>query len=166
MKEYCDYPSVNRFLNFMDELDLRPQLSPSLLQGWLELYEKRLSHDIVLEQAKVFFQEKAMSVPEGLEDLPAAWLECLPAVLWQTRKPHWEMLPYFISALGMEDGVLRMEFAQEVSIGKVGFSRFDHLRVSVNLAIAPNLWQKFTRAEEYQLWQLRPDLRQELFKVH
>lgn len=165
MKLYSDLSSAQRFLHLMEDLDFEQRISTGVLDGVLELRELTLSHESLLNRAKAFFREKAVFIPEGLEQLPSSWLASLPEVLWQTRKPHWKMIPYFIGALSKEEGVLRMEFKQEAMIGKEGLSRFDEIRVRVNLGIGPNLWQGLSRAEERQLWEYLPELRTELLRV-
>lgn len=155
--------SVERMHELMRDLNINQYLSPALLTAALQLYEDTALRELSWREANVFFITHAVFVPEGLETLPLNWLQQLPAELWHTRKPDWQILPYFIKAVAIEDGVLRIQFPQEQALNRVTF--WDRLRIRLNLAMRPNLWQPLTPFEERGIWERHPQLRHELFKV-
>ena len=149
----------------MQELGFKKCLSPTVLTAALELHEDYLPRVALLQQARHFFSERACIVPAGLENLPAVWLRRLPWILWATRKRHWEALPYFISSVSVESGILQFEYRQEQLIQVDRLTTWDQLRVTVNLSLQPNYWRSLSVPEERELWESRPDLRQELLMV-
>jgi hypothetical protein len=98
-----------------------------------------------LDKAQDFFSTKAFMLPSGLETLPDCWLASLPEILWAMRKPHWPYVPFFISEVGMEGGVLLIRFAQELP--EVGITGWDWIRVRINSALYPSLWRKLNRQD-------------------
>ena len=89
----------------------RPAVSSAVLAAGLQLLHPATRGDL-LREATEFFRTKAILVPSGLEELPSAWLHQLPALLWRSRKPHWNEIPYMIRELGNERCVLRVAFAR------------------------------------------------------
>jgi len=155
--------SAARMCEIMRDLNLKQYLSSALLTAALQLYEDAALRALSQREASVFFTTHAVFIPKGLETLPLNWLQQLPIELWHTRKPDWQILPYFIQKVAVEDGVLRIQFPQEQVLNRVTF--WDRLRIRLNLAMRPNLWQPLTPFEERAIWEQHPQLRHELFKV-
>ena len=139
-------------------------MSPAVLSAAMEVMNDTPNGD-VLETVKVFFRSKAVVTPDGLESLPMIWLTTLPKVLWQTRKPHWDALPYMIRKIKMEDGALCLKFAQELPTFEQRITAWDRLRVEINLSLKPNLWNSLKPDVERMIWERRPDLRSQLFET-
>lgn len=112
-----------------------------------------------LRQATDFFRSKACRIPLGLESLPACWLAGLPGILCGLRQPHWTHVPFMISRLGCEEGVLIIHFAQEEPPEENGLTPWDEIRVAVNARLYPNRWRRLKRRHRMLLWFARPDLR-------
>ena len=75
------------------------------------------------------------------------------------------MLPYMIQSLGLEDGVLWLAFAQEVPTNEIRLTRWDELRIALNLNLRPNLRLPLPREVERRIWHWRPALRRDLFRL-
>jgi hypothetical protein len=157
--------SVARFDALMEDLGFQKCLSPSVLAAALDLHEGRLPRSDLLHETRGFFAQRAIFVPAGLEGMPSIWLSRLPETLWRTRKPEWEVLPYFITGVRVEGGILRIGFPQEQLCLGDRISLWDQLRVVVNLSLEPNYWRPLSKADERELWDKRPDLRRELLAV-
>jgi hypothetical protein len=142
-----------------------PKLVPRVLSAAFDLCNTTVSPDQLLPQTREFFRSKAVIIPTGLDELPSCWLQDLPTVLWHSRKPHWKHLPYMISELGVEDGVLWVAFAQEQPNDEDRLTRWDELRMRLNLHLRPNLWTPLSRELERKIWHARPDLRADLFHL-
>ena len=158
-----DPSSVERFHALMEGLAFRKCSSSAVLVAALELHEDEMPRSDLLHQTRAFFSERAVFIPEGIESLPATWLSSLPTILWGTRRPEWEILPYFIRAVAVDDGVLRIGYAQELVRLGDRITLWDQLRVVVNLSIKPNLWTPLSKTDECEIWHRRLDLRHELF---
>ncbi|MCX6923062.1 MAG: hypothetical protein NT154_07620 [Verrucomicrobia bacterium] len=113
----------------------------------------------ILQRVTGFFLSKCCHVPQGLESLPNCWLAALPGILWGTRKPHWTKLPYFINRLSVADGLLIMEFAQEMPEPGDRLTAWDRLRVLVNASLYPSRWRPLSSWHQGKLRQLHPELR-------
>ena len=155
--------SVERMHELMRDLKIKQYLSPALLTAALQLHEDAALRELSWREANVFFTTHAVFIPRGLKTLPLNWLHQLPGELWRTRKPDWQVLPYFIHEVAVEAGVLRINFPQEQELNRVTF--WDRLRIRINLAMRPNLWQPLTTFEGRAIWERHPQLRDELFKV-
>ena len=134
----------------------------ALLSSELVLATARLDEHLyepALKQAEDFFRSKACLIPEGLESLPACWLAGLPGILWATRQPDWDRLPYMISRLECENGVLLLSFAQEQVAEDERLTLWDELRVEVNRNLYPSRWRRLKRRHRMLLFFARPDLR-------
>jgi hypothetical protein len=114
---------------------------------------------------KAFFSQRAVIIPEGLEFIPRIWLEKLPEILWGSRKPHWERLPYMIKRIFFEDGVLRLILAQEQPHQTDVTTACDRLRITINLQLQPNIWTLLPPRLERSLWMSFPHLRKDLFTL-
>ena len=132
-------------------------LPPELVLATANFSEHRYDH--ALMQAGNFFRSKACRIPEGLETLPACWLRALPGILWATRKPHWSHLPYMISRVACENGVLVLNFAQEEPSEDDHMTVWDEIRVTVNRKLYPCRWRHLKRRHRMLLLSARPDLR-------
>jgi hypothetical protein len=157
--------SAERFLLLMEDLGFKQHLRPAVLAAALELHERRLPHTDIVNEARNFFAERAVPIPHGIEELPSTWLRVLPRILWSTRKPSWMALPYCIGVLGIEEGILRIAYPQEQQVTGNQITQWDQLRIVVNLSLQPNLWRPLSVADERELWDKRPELRQELLAV-
>lgn len=142
----------------------RPVVSSAVLGAAFELLSPP-DREEVIHKAKEFFRSKAAMLPIGLETLPLGWLATLPDILWRTRKPHWDRLPYMIRELKIENGVLCMKFAQELPTFGDRITAWDRLRIQTNIALRPNLWTPLTTDVEQLIWEKRPDLRLKLFTL-
>jgi hypothetical protein len=131
---------------------------PALVMAATHLSRKR-QRQRVLKSVQRFFLGKAAMVPEGLESLPTCWLAALPGILWGLRKPHWSRLPYFISQVTMQKGVLLLQFAQEQSNPDKRVTVWDKIRIAVNAGIYPSRWRPFSRQLEAELRLRHPELR-------
>ena len=104
----------------------------------------------LLQRTREFFHTQAVLIPAGLETLPDCWLAGLPGILGRWRKPHWHRLPFFITRIGIEAGVLLLEFAQEIP-GDSQPSGWDHLRIALNAGLYPSCWRPLHRRLALQL---------------
>ena len=136
-----------------------------MLARAFELARPKIKRVDLLSEVRTFFQIKACRVPEGLDGLPSCWLRALPDLLWATRRPHWKHLPYMISLVSMEQGVLCLAFAQEDPSQEDRLTRWDALRIHLNQKLAPNLWQPLSRRMEWAIWLRWSELRSELFQL-
>ena len=141
---------------------LQPSLSQAVLAAALKLLQPSSREDH-LQRAAEFFRSKAVLVPDGLSDLPSAWLADLPRLVWRSRKPHWHEIPYMCRRLAFSDGVLCISFAQELPTPEHRLTAWDKLRIELNLGLRPNLWLPLPPSLERTVWTSRPDLRRELF---
>lgn len=139
-------------------------ISRTVLSAALEVLD-HANKESVMRDAEQFFRSKAVILPGGLETLPPSWLITLPKILWQTRKREWEILPYMIREIRAEDGVLCVKFAQELPWAGDRVTRWDRLRIQINLGVSPNLWTPLSRELERRIWAARPQLRTELFQI-
>lgn len=156
--------SPEHIINLVRVAGAVPLRSPEMLAAALAQTQTK-PYPEILYKARDFFAGKAVFVPEGLERLPGVWLEQLPDVLWLTRKPHWSHLPYMIRAVDFRRGVVCLTFAQELPNLEDRITAWDRLRVQVNCLLLPNLWSTMPKRLEKAIWDARPDLRSELFKV-
>ncbi|MFO1500215.1 MAG: hypothetical protein U1G07_17800 [Verrucomicrobiota bacterium] len=117
----------------------KQHLDSNELSTALNLSESRPREQLI-EHAELFFRERAIFVPAGLDSVPSAWLAQIPGLLWRTRKPHWDRLPYFIDEMKFDDGMLCLAFAQEALTHELGV-RWDYLRVLLNFSLVPNIWR-------------------------
>jgi hypothetical protein len=142
----------------------RPVISDKLLTAAFQVLGDDQKNDY-LRLAEEFFRSKAIIVPSGLDSLPTPWLRQLPDIIWNTRKSNWEIIPYMIRKIGHNDGVLCLQFAQELPNCSGRVTGWDRLRVQINLALQPNLWTPLNLDIERLVWEKRPDLRLDLFTV-
>jgi hypothetical protein len=110
-----------------------------------------------LAATTVFFRSKCVLVPEGLGNLPTAWLRALPGILWATRKPHWTHLPFMVNQLGCQQGMLLVGFAQELPPESSRLSSWDRLRIKLNKSLYPCVWHPLTRRHALRLPGLQPE---------
>lgn len=143
----------------------KPKLTPRVLAAAFDLWAPSTPRDRILSDTEAFFRTKATRVPTGLDDLPSCWLQDLPVLLWQSCKPHWEFVPYMITSLCLEDGVLCVAYAQELPTRETRLTQWDRLRMYLNMSLRPNLWITLTHQQEQEIWRRRPDLQAELFQV-
>jgi hypothetical protein len=141
----------------------RLRLREGVLSSAFEVLQPQIERGDLLSEARAFFRSKAILIPEGLDELPSCWLSALPTLLWATREDHWEKLPYMIRRLDLERGVLCLKFKQEQPLKTTRLTRWDELRININRALEPNLWQELSPSTERAIWSRRPDLRRELF---
>ena len=142
----------------------QPCVTLGVLARAFELARPKIKRVDLLAEVRTFFLIKACRVPEGLDGLPSCWLQELPDLLWATRLPHWEHLPYMISLASIERGVLCLAFAQEEPSLEARPTRWDALRIYLNQSLAPNLWQPLSHRMERAIWSSWPELRKELFQ--
>lgn len=141
----------------------RPAHSPAVLRAAVDMLQPSpMDAAELVEQAKEFFRTFAVIVPSGLEQLPSAWLGDLPRLVWDSRKPHWTMIPYMIRHMGIECGMLCLAFAQEMPTSGDRRTAWDRLRIHLNLGLRPNLWAPLSIDLKRRIWMCRPDLRSEL----
>jgi hypothetical protein len=112
-----------------------------------------------LQRVSEFFVHKCCHVPEGLEALPDCWLAALPGILWKLRKPHWTKLPFFIGRVSISEGLLILEFGQELRETTTRLTAWDRIRIEVNAGIYPNRWRELTPWHQAKLWRHHPELR-------
>ena len=161
--EYASSPTrVHEILRARGHL---PCLTPSVLAAAFALAQPPGEHANHVAATKEFFSIKTVLVPEGLDSLPDCWLQSLPDLLWATRRPHWERLPYMIRSMWIEEGVLCLTYAQEQPDSSDRFTAWDRLRFDLNRLLPPNLWTPLTRDQELLIWQRWPKLRSELFQL-
>ena len=140
-------------------------LTPALVAAAAELTERPTAREEVVSVACQFFASRNGCIPFGLEELPSCWLRQLPPLLCIGRKSPEDPLPYMVTRIGFEQGVLNMAFLQE-GVPEDGRSTpWDNLRIRLNLLLQPNLWLPLTRKEELELWNRWPGLRRELFTL-
>ena len=163
--QLTELTSAQRFQALMKFLGFRPKLTPAVLEAALSLRAEHLPREQLLTHVKHFFSQTAVFIPLGLEDLPSTWLSQLPDIIWATRKSEWTTLPYFVRAVGIEDGSLRIAFSNEQPITPDRISRWDQLRISLNLSLQPNLWFSLSMEDERAIWCKWPGLRRELLTV-
>jgi len=140
-------------------------LTPALVAAAAELTERPTAREEVVSVAYQFFSSRNGCIPFGLEELPSCWLRQLPPLLCIGRKSPEDPLPYMVTRIGLEQGVLQMAFLQEGVPEDSQWTRWYKLRIRLNLLIQPNLWLPLTRREELELWNRWPELRQELFTL-
>jgi hypothetical protein len=70
-----------------------------------------------------------------------------------------------VTRIGFEQGVLHLAFLQEGVHERGRLTRWDKLRIKLNLLLQPNLWLPLTQKEELEVWKRRPELRRELFAL-
>jgi hypothetical protein len=144
-------------------LNWHPKLTPGLLYSAFQLGGKESEQPVLLENTRLFFRQRAILIPEGLETLPSRWLETIPQVLLETLKPHWHHIPYMITSLRLCNSVLCVSFAQEgYASGGNRLTRWDQLRITLNRCIRPNLWTALTSEERLAIWNSHHELREEL----
>jgi hypothetical protein len=112
---------------------------------------RRRSRKKLLEAARHFFRVWCVTMPEGLDNLPNPWLAALPGLLFKTRKPHWEVLPYFIKHVGVQDGMLLLQFAQEQPNPEGRLTAWDKLRIAINAGLYPSCWRELKPKHLVQL---------------
>lgn len=161
--KFADPRTPARVMRLMRDHGYKQQLSQTVLAAAFELAQPVTERARLSLEARDFFSAKAALVPQGLDDLPSCWLSVLPKQLWATRKAEWHYLPYMIEKLRVEQGVLCLTFAQELPNTTDRLTRWDELRVRLNLSLQPNLWTALTRELEHSIWRHRPHLRSELF---
>ena len=145
-------------------LDWHAKVTPGLLYAaFQEPPRKEAELAILIANTRLFFRQRAILIPEGLETLPPRWLETIPQVLLGTLKPHWHHIPYMITSLRLCNSVLCVSFAQEgYSSGANRLTRWDQLRITLNRCIRPNLWTALTSEERLAIWNSHHELREEL----
>jgi hypothetical protein len=146
--------------SLMSRCGFKIVLPSELVRAAVKLDEHR--RDRAMDQAIAFFLSKACLIPKGLDLLPACWLAALPGILWATRKPNWTHLPYMLSRVDYEGGVLLLNFAQEQAADDDQLTLWDELRVVVNRNLYPSRWRGLKRRHRMLLLFARPDLRTSL----
>jgi hypothetical protein len=112
-----------------------------------------------MDAVESFFRGKSCLVPKGLKHLPLCWLAAIPNILWRLRRPHWTHLPFMIDNLRARDGVLIVGFAQEERPDLNRITRWDDIRLTLNLAVYPSMWRPLRHRHFVDLWAKQPDLR-------
>jgi len=157
--------SADRIHQLLRAHGLKQILTPALVAAAAELTELPTKQEEVFSGACQFFSSRAGFVPVGLEELPSCWLQQLPSLLWSSGKSPGDRLPYMVTRIGFEQGVLHIAFLQEVVHEKGRLTRWDNLHIRLNLLLQPKLWLPLTRKEESEVWKRRPELRRELFTL-
>jgi hypothetical protein len=91
-EEGCNPPlndprSLQRVQNLLRKHGFCGENDTLTLQAALRLCADGSQHDLVLKEARVFFQPGCAMVPRGLQRLPTARAKALPRILWSLRQP-------------------------------------------------------------------------------
>jgi hypothetical protein len=140
----------------------KPLWSPEVVMAVTELCQPQDPTGTLFSEVEVFFRGKACMIPQGLETLPRCWLRAIPKILWSLRRPHWTRLPYMIKSLSCTNGILLVCFAQEQQPRSKRITRWDNIRIALNLSLYPSRWRPLSRRHFAELWLKRPDLRSAL----
>jgi hypothetical protein len=143
----------------------QPRVTLGVLARAFEVAQPKVRRADLLSEVRTFFLIQACRVPEGLDRLPSCWLRALPNLLLATRRPHWEKLPYMISLVRLEQGVLCLAFAQEEPPQEDRLTLWDSLRIHLNQSLVPNRWQPLSHQMERDIWSRWPELRRDLFEL-
>jgi hypothetical protein len=157
--------SADRIHELLRAHGFKQVLTPALVAAAAELTVPPTGQAEVVSVACQFFSSRTGFVPVGLEGLPCCWLQQLPPLLWSGRRSPGERLPYMVTRIGFEQGVLHLAFLQEGVHERGRLTRWDKLRIRLNLLLQPNLWLPLTQKEELEVWKRRPELRRELFAL-
>jgi hypothetical protein len=157
--------SADRIHELLRAHGLKEILTPALVAAAAELTERPTAREEVVSVACQFFASQNGCIPFGLEELPSCWLRQLPLLLCIGRKSPEDPLPCMVTRIGFEQGVLNLAFLQEGVPEDSQWTRWDKLRIRLNLLIQPNLWLPLTRKEELEVWNRWPELRRELFTL-
>lgn len=141
----------------MQRAGFRLRWSPEVVMPAAAICRRRRRKTLI--HVVAFFLTKCCLVPEGLETLPDCWLSALPGILWSTRRKHWTKVPYFIKRVSVADGLLLLEFAQELPEPGDRITSWDRLRIRVNAGVYPSRWRPLSPWHEVKLRQLHPELR-------
>ena len=160
-----DFNSPDRVHALLRRHGHKQLLSPKVLCAALELARPTVRYQDLLSEVRDFFEERAALVPNGLNCLPSCWLTQLPVILPALDKDQRRLMPYMLEEVSMKEGVLCLAFAQEQLIATADPSKYDALRIRLTLSLRPNLWQSLSLDHERAIWDARPDLRCELFRV-
>lgn len=163
-KQLRHFGSPEHVHELMERLRWEKKLTVPILTGALDLVGQSLCHSSLLAETHEFFRRRAILVPSGIETLPSCWLTTLPSLLLRTLKPHWsQVVPYMITELRLEKGVLCFSFAQELPNVEKRFTRWDELRVTINRSLYPNLWRPLEPEHKSDLLLRFPELGTEEF---
>lgn len=163
-KQTRHYGSPEHVHELMERLRWEQKLTVPILTGALDMIGESFCNSSLLDETRDFFRRRAILIPIGIETLPSCWLTTLPSLLLRTLKPHWsQVVPYMISELRMENGVLCFSFAQELPQIEKRFTRWDELRVTINRSLYPNLWRPLEPEHKHDLLLRFPELGTEHF---
>jgi hypothetical protein len=158
--ETTDRSSAEYVHRLMAQMGRNALWSPEVVFAAVELCQPVAMRKHIVSSAECFFRTKACLVPKGLRRLPSCWLMAIPNILWKRRRPHWTHLPHMISALKECDGVLMVSFAQEENRPDLTqITRWDEIRLVLNLSLYPSPWRPLHRRHFIELWMKRQDLR-------
>ena len=158
-KEVPEFASAHYVHQLMTRRGRKPLWPPEVVLAATELCRPAQTRASVIDAAESFFRGKACLVPKGLKRLPFCWLAAIPNILWRLRRPHWTHLPFMIDALQSCDGVLVVSFAQEEHPDLNRITRWDDIRLTLNLAVYPSMWRPLRHRHFVELWTKQPDLR-------
>ena len=119
--------------------------SPAWLAEAWEVCAPPQSREQLVWAARVALHASRVPVPEGLPDLPLAWLKAFPG-LWRSlcqRHPRWRGA--VLTAVGEERGVFRLASRQENELPLYLKTAFDQMRVEINARLYPSLWRPLKR---------------------
>jgi hypothetical protein len=137
----------------------KPLWPPEVILAATELCRPAQTRASVMDAVESFFRGKACLVPKGLKRLPLCWLAAIPNILWRLRRPHCTHLPFMIDVLRACDGVLTVGFAQEERPDLNRITRWDDIRLVLNLSVYPSMWRPLRRRHYVALWAKQPGLR-------
>ena len=144
--------SADHVYGLMKARGYQPSVGLAVLERAFELAQPKINRVDLLSEVRAFFLTKARMVPDDLDRLPSCWLRALPGLLWATKDPRWDHLPYMIRQTGLERGVLCLAFAQEQPPKELRLTRGDALRIHLNQSLEPNRWQALSGPMEHDIW--------------
>ena len=156
--------SADHVFKLMHDGRHKQRPTEGVLSAAFELFKLETERKRLLEETKVFFRSMAAMVPIGLETLPSCWLRGIPQALLDTCQADWNWIPYMLAELRIDRAVLRLRFAQEEPPDEARVTRWDKIRIKLNL-IQPNLWCPLGCDLERQIWVRHADLRNDLFRL-
>lgn len=109
-----------------------------------------------LRRADEFFQDHAYMVPTGLSELPEPWLRGLPGVCWKLRQTGWDCIPFFICSLELSNGLLLVQFAQELPEPIPRLTVWDRIRAKLNSSLYPSCWRELKPFDRMRVATIRP----------
>jgi hypothetical protein len=161
-EEVTELASADYVHQLMTRRSRKPLWPPEVVLAATELCRPVPTRASIIDAVESFFRSKACRlhlVPKGLKRLPLCWLAAIPNILWRLRRPHWAHLPFRIDVLRVREGVLVVSFAQEEQPDLSCITRWDDIRLVLNLSVYPSIWRPLRRRHFVELWAKQPDLR-------